>query len=135
MNPLLIERMARLHREELLREAAIARSADQVHEDAQRNSNAFEYRRELWSSILGLPLMYSPINQAWLRRRIHATIRMVTLAALGVGMLAGSFLGSRFGLLPAVLLSSIICLIVSLPILLRAFHAFKALFLKSARFS
>jgi len=125
MNPLLIERMAQMHREELLLEAAIARFVDQAHEDELRNRNAYERHRELWSSILGLPLMSSSINQEWLQRRMHATIRIVSLAAFGVGILAGSFLGSRFGLLPAVVFSSIVCLLIALPILARLFKMLK----------
>jgi len=57
---------------------------------------------------------------SWLQRRIHTAIREVGLAALGVGFLAGGFLGTRFGLLPAVLLGGIISLVTLLSIMRRS---------------
>ena len=55
-----------------------------------------------------------------LQARLNATIRVVGLVALGLGLLIGGFLTSSFGLVPIVLLSGIILLVVSLPILMRS---------------
>ncbi len=55
-----------------------------------------------------------------LQARLNATTRVVGLAALGLGLLVGAFLNSRFGLLPIVLLSGIVLVAVSFPILMRS---------------
>lgn len=125
MHPLLNEYMAELHMRELQREAATERLAAA----AVRQSGGHSSQRWLRYLFLGL---YTPgysdkqidIKQegmpSWLQRRIHTAIREVGLAALGVGFLAGSFLGTRFGLLPAVLLGGIISLVTLFSIMRRS---------------
>src|SRR5215472_4176207 len=120
MHPLIYEQMAQMHRQELLREAAAARSAAQTHTRAQGNSDAYWLYRGRWGLIFGLPIVSSSTNEAWLQNRMRATIRTVGLGAFGVGSLVGSFLGSRFGLLPAVVFSCVICLVITLPIVVRS---------------
>ena len=125
MHPLINQQLAQIHRQELLREAAAARSADAAYNNAQGKTYARRIHRERWSLIFGLPALYSTANQASLGRRMRATIRVVGLGAFSAGSLAGSFIGSRFGLLPAAVLSCIICLMITLPVLARLFIAVK----------
>ncbi len=125
MHPLLNEYMAELHMRELQREAATERLAAA----AVRQTSDHSPQRWLRYLLLG---WYTPgysdkqidIKQegmpSWLQRRIHTAIREVGLAALGVGFLAGGFLGTRFGLLPAVLLGGIISLVTLLSIMRRS---------------
>ena len=124
MHPFLNQHMARLHREELQREATAAQAADMAH----ANTRAF------WYLIFDLPILtYSaaeaPLSQAItstkLQGQIRAIIRTIGLGAFGIGLLIGSFLGTRFGLLPATLLGCIICLAISLPILRRSLKVLK----------
>jgi apolipoprotein N-acyltransferase len=124
MHPFLNQHRARLHREELLREATAAQAADMAH----ANTRAF------WYFIFDLPILtYSaaeaPLSQAItstkLQGQIRAIIRTIGLGAFGIGLLIGSFLGARFGLLPATLLGCIICLAISLPILRRSLKVLK----------
>ena len=116
MHPLINGQMAHMHRQELLHEAVVARSADLIYTEGNRNWPG----RERWSLIFGLPVLSSSINQGWLQRRMHATIRTVSFGAFSAGSLVGSFLGSRFGLLPAAVFSCIVCLLITLPVLARA---------------
>ena len=117
MHPLINEQMAHMHRQELLHEAVVARSADFICIKGNRAMNW--PGRERWSLIFGLPVLSASINQVWLRRRMRATIRTVSFGAFGAGSLVGSFLGSRFGLLPAVVFSCIVCSLITLPVLAR----------------
>jgi hypothetical protein len=135
MHPLLNQQMADSHREHLLYEAAMARSAEQAYKDLQANSDVYLFRRNLWRLVLGLPTWSSSFNQGllkqtitpvWIERRVRATIRTVGFGAFGVGILAGSFLGNRFGLLPAVLFACIVCLLISIPPLARLLHLVRA---------
>jgi hypothetical protein len=125
MHPLLNEYMAELHMRELQHEA----TTESLAAAAVRQASDHSSRRWLRYLLLGL---YTPgysdkqvdIKQegmpSWLQRRIHTAIREVGLAALGVGFLAGGFLGTRFGLLPAVLLGGIISLVTLLSIMRRS---------------
>ena len=124
MHPFFNQQMARLHREELQREATAAQAADLVH----ANTRAF------WYLIFDLPILTSSTNEAPLSQaitptklqgQIRAIIRTIGLGAFGIGLLIGSYLGTRFGLLPATLLGCIICLAISLPILRRSLKVLK----------
>ncbi len=124
MHPFLNQHMTRLHREELQREATAAQAADVAH----TNTRAF------WYLIFGLPVLTSstnevPLSQAItptkLQSQIRAIIRTIALGAFGIGLLFGSYLGTRFGLLPATLFGCIICLAISLPILRRSLKVLK----------
>ena len=123
MHPFLNEQIAQMHRQELLREAVVARLAEEVYIDAEGNSGAGRLARERWGLIFGLPVLSSSINQAWLQRRMRSVMFTVGLGAFGVGSLVGSFLGSRLGLLPAVVFSCVVCLAIMLPMVGRWFIA------------
>ena len=124
MHPLIDEQMAYMRRQELLHEAVMARCADLIYIKGNRDMNW--PGRERWSLIFGLPVVSASINQAWLQRRMHATIRTVSFGAFGAGSLVGSFLGSRFGLLPAVVFSCIVCSLITLPVLARLLKGLRA---------
>jgi hypothetical protein len=135
MHPLLNQQMADSHREHLLHEAEIERSSEQAYRDVLGNRDVYWDRLNLWCRAFGLPNRFSSIDPAqlkqtitpvWVQRRVRATIRTVGFGAFGVGMLAGSFLGNRFGLLPAVLFACIVCLLISIPLLARLLHLVRA---------
>jgi hypothetical protein len=128
MHPFLNQHMARLHREELQREATAAQAADMVQTNTRGNAQAF------WYLIFGLPVPTSSTNETRLSQSITPTklqgqlrviIRTIGLGAFGIGLLLGSYLETRFGLLPATLLGCIVCLVISLPILRRSFKVLK----------
>jgi len=126
MHPFINEQMAQMHRQELLGEATSARSAGQAHTRAQGKSDADRLYRGRWGLIFGLPVLPSSTNEAWLRYRMRATIRTVGFGAFSLGSLAGSLIGSRFGLLPAAVFSCIACLVITLPVLARLVIGMKA---------
>ena len=122
MHPLLIEHMAKLHIRELQQEAAVERLAAQ----ASRQAGGHSSRQLLYYLLLG---SYAPAysqdqvsikQEAIPRQSTHSVTRQVGLAALGIGFLSGGFLGTRFGLLPAAILSGTILLIISASIVLRS---------------
>jgi hypothetical protein len=134
MHPLLIQQLAKLHMEELQREATTTRFADSAGVGGGKGainrvlSRSFSHP-VLWYMLLGLRMPISTAKQedtlAWLQDRLHATNRVIGLAALGVGLLAGSFFSTRLGLFPAVLLGALLCAAVSLPILMRSVKLLK----------
>ena len=124
MHPFMNQQMGDFHRAHPLHEAEIERSAEQAYRDVQENKDVYHYRRDLWCRAFGLPNRYSSVDPTQLKqtimpvrvqRHLPATIRTIGFGAFGVGMLAGSFLGSRFGLLPALLLAWVVCLTISIP--------------------
>src|SRR5258706_5932669 len=128
MHPLLNQQLGVIHRAHLLHEAEIERSSEQAYRDIQENRDVYWTRRNLWCRAFGLPNRFSSIDPAqlkqtitpvWVERRVQATIRTVGFGAFGVGTLVGSFLGNRFGLLPAVSFACIVCLTISIPLLAR----------------
>ena len=134
MHPLLNEYMAELHMRELQRQAATERlAAAAVRQTSDHSSRGWLRYLLLGSYTPGYSDKQVDIKQegmpAWLQRRMHTAIREVGLAALGVGFLAGGFLGTRFGLLPAVLLGGIISLVTLLSIMRRSAILLKELLL------
>jgi len=133
MHPLLNEYMAELHMRELQREATTGRLAAEAGRQDDHSSRRWLRYLLLGSYTPGYSDKQVDIKQegmpSWLQRRMHTTIREVGLAALGVGFLAGGFLGTRFGLLPAVLLGGIISLVTLLSIMRRSAILLKELLL------
>jgi hypothetical protein len=129
MHPLLIQQLAKLHMEELQREATITRFANNARVSSGKGpihwvpSRSFSHP-VLWYLLLGLQMPISTAQQevtpGWLQDRMYATNRMIGFAALGVGLLAGSFLNARLGLFPAVLLGALLCAAISLSMLMRS---------------
>src|SRR5215472_10422178 len=122
MHPFLSQHLARLHREELQREAANANATSLAH----GNADSHKIRRTFYHLVFGLPVPSSPISSVgagvvwgmeWTLVVARTTFRIIGLGAFGIGSLLGGFLGTRFGLLPPTLLGCIICLAITLPIL------------------
>jgi hypothetical protein len=94
------------------------------HSDSPMGSSSLTHI--LWYVFFGLniPTTNQKQGEAYtlpaFQARLNATIWMIGCIALGLGLLIGSFINSNFGLLPIVLLSSIILIIVSLPIVTRS---------------
>ncbi len=130
MHPLIHEQVAKQRMEGLQREAAaIQRMNRAKNSDLDNKTGNHSFTHILWYLLIGLHIPTSSQNQGRLREeynlgklqaRLNATIRVVGLAALGLGLLIGGFLNSRFGLVPIVLLSGIILVAVSFPILMRS---------------
>ena len=125
MHPLLNQQMAKLHMEELQREATAMRLANSANANTSRKTGDHSSRSILLYLLFGL---HTPAHTG----RMHAALRSVGFMALGVGSLLGSLLSTRLGLLPAILLSSTICLAVSLPILARSIIMLKQRLLQLA---
>ncbi|HKF38177.1 MAG TPA: hypothetical protein VKB35_14880 [Ktedonobacteraceae bacterium] len=129
MNPLQFEQLAKLRMEELQREATTTRFADSARAGSGKGAinrvptRYFSYP-VLWYLFLGLRMPISPAKQevtpGWLQDRLYATNRVIGLAALGVGLLAGSYFSTRLGLFPVVSLGALLCAAVSLPIVIRS---------------
>jgi hypothetical protein len=129
MHPLFHEQMAKQRMEGLQREAAAMQHMNRVNSDLNNKTGNHSCTRVLWYLLFGLHIPTSSQNRGGMREeytldklqtRLNATTRVVGLAALGLGSLIGGFLNSRFGLVPIVLLSSIILVIVSFPIFVRS---------------
>ena len=61
-----------------------------------------------------------------LQGRFGATMRLVCMLSLALGLLIGSALDSKFGVFPAVVLSGMMVVVVGVPILMRSAGALKA---------
>ncbi len=90
------------------------------------STGGHSFTRNLWYVLFGLHIPTSIQKQCEAyslqgsHTHLNAAIWVVGLIALGLGLLIGGLLYSNFGLLPIVLLTSIILVAVSLPILLRS---------------
>lgn len=141
MHPLLNQQLAKLHMEELQREATATRFADSAGVNSGKGAidwvpSRYFSHPVLWYLLLGLRMPISTAKQevtlAWLQDRLYATNRVISLAALGVGLLAGSYFSTRLGLLPVVFLGALLCAAVSLPILMRSVILLKEHLLRQA---
>ena len=129
MHPLFHEQMAKQRMEGLQREAAAMQRMNRANSDLNNKTGNHSFTRVLWYLLFGLHIPTSSQIQGGVREeytldklqtRLNATTRVVGLAALGLGSLIGGLLNSRFGLVPIVLLSSIILVVVSFPIFVRS---------------
>ncbi len=129
MHPLFHEQVAKQRMEGIRREAATMQRVNRAKRELDNRTGDHSFTRILWYMLFG---MYIPapgqnhngIKEEYtlgrLQARLKATTRVVGLTALGLGSLIGGFLNSKFGLAPVVLLSSIILVAVSFPILVRS---------------
>jgi hypothetical protein len=102
---------------------------NRANSDLGNKTGSHSVTHILWYLLIGLHLPTSSQNQGRLREeyvlgklqaRLNATTRVVELAALGLGLLVGGFLNSKFGLVPIVLLSGIVLVAVSFPVMMRS---------------
>jgi hypothetical protein len=146
MHPRIHEQMANQRMEELQREAAAIQRMNRASSDMDNKTGNHSFTHVLRYLLFGLhvpassqnPGTYAsrlpaqagemqgegPLREEYnlgkLQAHLNATTRVVGLAALGLGLLVGAYLNSRFGLLPIVLLSGIVLVAVSFPILMRS---------------
>jgi hypothetical protein len=126
MHPMIHEQMSMQRMEELRREASLARRANNANSDVDSKTGSNAFTHALWYLLFGLHIPASSQKRAaeytiqGFQAHLNATIWMVGFVALGLGLLIGGFLYNSFGPLPIVLLTSIILVGVSIPILLRS---------------
>lgn len=129
MHPLFHEQMAKQRMEELQREAAAIQRVNCANNNLDNKTGNHSFNHILWYLLIGLHIPPSNQNQGGMREentlgrlqaRLNATTQMVGLVALGLGLLIGGLLNSRFGLVPIVLLSGIVLVAVTFPILMRS---------------
>ncbi len=126
MHPMIHEQMSKQRMEGLRREATLARLANHANSDVDNKTGSNSFTYVLWYLLFGLHIPASSQKRAaeytiqGFQAHLNATIWMVGFVALGLGLLIGGFLFNSFGPLPIVLLTSIILVAVSIPILLRS---------------
>jgi hypothetical protein len=126
MHPMIREQISTQRMEELLREATLAQLANHAKSDVDNKTGSNSFTYVLWYLLFGLHIPASSQKRAdeytiqGFQAQLNATIWMVGFVALGLGLLIGGFLYNSFGPLPTVLLTSIILVAVSIPILLRS---------------
>jgi len=126
MHPSFNEHMSKERMEQFQREATVMQQVNHANSNSDNVTGSHSFTRLIWYLLFGLHIQASNLKQDEadnlhaMQTRLHAAIWMVGCVALGLGLLVGGFLYGKFGLLPIVLLSGIILVAVSLPILLRS---------------
>ena len=126
MHPSFTEHMSTKHMEHFQREATVMQRVNHANSNLDNTTGGHSFTRNLWYVLFGLHIPTSIQKQCETyslqesHTHLNAAIWVVGLIALGLGLLIGGLLYSNFGLLPIVLLTSIILVAVSLPILLRS---------------
>ncbi len=125
MHPSFTDHMSTTHMEQFQREAIVMQRADHA-KSSSINTTGSTLTRILWYLFFGLNIPTSSQKQGEtytlqsFQARLNATMWMIGCIALGLGLLIGSFINSNFGQLPIVLLSTIILIAVTLPIVTRS---------------
>lgn len=126
MHPSFTDHMSTTRMKQFQREAMAMQRLNHAESNSANTTGSSSLPRILWYVFFGLHLPGSSQKQGEtytlpsFQARLNATMWMIACIALGLGLLIGSFINSNFGLLPIVLLSSIILVAVSLPILARS---------------
>ncbi len=126
MHPSFTGDMSKERVERLQREATVMQLVNHANSNLDNTTGSHSFTHLIWYLLFGLHLQTSKQKQdeeyplQGFHARLNATIWMVAFIAFGLGLLIGGFLYSHFGLLPLVLLTSIILVAVSFPILLRS---------------
>jgi hypothetical protein len=129
MHPSINEHMSKQRMEALQKEAAVAQRAILANRDLDYKTDSSSLTRILWYLLFGMHIPTPNQKQGeeyplpGLQANLNVITRVVGPVALGLGLLIGGFLYSGFGLAPIVLLTSIILVVVSLPILMRSASA------------
>ncbi len=129
MHPSFTEHMSTKRMEQFQREATVIQRVNHANSNLDNTTGSRSFTRHLWYVLFGLNIPTSSQKQGEgytlqsFQARLNVIMWMVGFVALGLGLLIGGVLYSNFGLLPIVLLSSIILVIVSFPILLRSMSA------------
>lgn len=126
MHPSIHEQMSKQRMEALQHEAAVAQRINRAKKDLDNKTGSNSLTQLLWYLLFGMRIPTPNQKQGeeysigGLQANLNAITRVVGCVALGFGLLIGGFLYSSFGLLPIVLLASIILVVVSIPILMRS---------------
>ena len=125
MHPSFTDHMSTTRMKQFQREAMAMQRANHTKSNSDHTTDSSSLTRVLWYVFFGLNIPASSQKQGEtdtlpsFQARLNAALWMIAFIALGLGLLIGSFINSNFGLLPIVLLSGIILVAVSLPILTR----------------
>ncbi len=126
MHPSFTDHMSTTHMEQFQREAMAMQRVNYAKSGSDNITETDSLTHMLWYIFFGLNIPNSSQKQGEtytiqsFQSRLNATMWMIGCIALGLGLLIGSFINSNFGLLPIVLLSSLILIAVSLPIVTRS---------------
>ena len=126
MHPSITGHMSTTRMDQYQREAMAMQRVNHAKNNSDNPLGSSSLTRNLWYVFFGLNIPTSSQKQGetytlpGFQARLKATMWMIGCIALGLGLLIGSFINSNFGLLPIVLLSSIILIAVSLPIVTRS---------------
>ena len=126
MHPSFTDHMSTTRMDQYQREAMVMQRMNHAKSNSDNPTGSSSLTRNLWYVFFGLniPTSSQKRGEAYtlpgFQARLNATMWMIGCIALGLGLLIGSFINSNFGLLPIVLLSSIILIAVSLPIVTRS---------------
>ena len=126
MHPSFTAHMSTTRMDQYQREAMVMQRMNHAKNSSDNPTSSGSLTRILWYLFFGLNIPSSSQKQSEayimqiFQARLNATMWMIGCIALGLGLLIGSFINSNFGLLPIVLLSSIILIVVSLPIVTRS---------------
>jgi type IV secretory pathway VirB2 component (pilin) len=126
MHPSFTANMSTTRMEQFQREAMAMQRVNHAKRSLDNTTGSSSLAYILWYVLFGLHIPSSSQKQGEaytmqsFQARINATIWMIGCIAFGLGLLIGSFINSNFGLLPIVLLCSIILVAVSLPIVTRS---------------
>ena len=126
MHPSFTDHMSTTRMEQYQREATAMQRVNYAKSSSDNPTGSSSLTRILWYLFFGLNIPTSSQKQGeaytlrGFQARLNTTMWMIACIALGLGLLIGSFINSNFGLLPIVLLSSIILVVVLLPIVTRS---------------
>ena len=126
MHPSFTDHMSKTRMEHFQREAVVMQRVNHAKSSANNTTGSSSLTHILWYVFFGLniPISSQKQGEAYtlqsFQARLNVTMWMIGCIALGLGLLIGSFINNNFGLLPIVLLSSIILVAVSFPIVKRS---------------
>ena len=126
MHPSFTDYMSTKRIEQFQREAMVMQRVNHAKSSSDSATGSSSLTRSLWYVFFGLHIPGSSQKQGetytvpGFKARLNATMWMIGCIALGLGLLIGSFITINFGLLPIVLLSSILLVAVSLSVVARS---------------
>ena len=126
MHPSFTNHMSTTRMEQFQREAMAMQRVNHAKSSSDNSTGSSSLTHILWYLLFGLHVPTSSQKQGEaytaqsFKARFNTAIWVIGCIALGLGLLIGSFINSTFGLLPIVLLSGILLVAVSLPILTRS---------------
>ena len=126
MHPSFTDQLSVTRMEQFHREAIAMQRANHAHSSSIDTPGSSSLTSSLWYVFFGLNMPVTSQKPGEtntiqiFQSRLNATMWVIGCIALGLGLLIGSFINTNFGLLPIVLLCSVLLIVVSLPILSRS---------------